>query len=309
MRYVIIRDDDTNALTPIECLERLYRPFLDRSLPINLATIPEVSTTATNGDGRPEGFLLKRHAGFAGIISHGDDGHPISGDENKKVAAQQPLTGVMASPGVDSGSNVPIAANPALVHYLLENPGYHIIQHGFHHEYLEFNRGTPYEIAAKLEHGTRSLEEAGFASPCTFVAPYDKLSRASLVEVAKRFQVISTGWFELRRLPYTWWPAYAFKKMQNRAHWRLGETILLSHPGCLLSYCRNYSTILDSIIQQISGHRLTVLVTHWWEYFRDGRPDEKFIEVLHETGNYLARNRDVKVIPFEALLSGQVPLN
>ena len=27
MRYVIIRDDDTNALTPVECLERLYRPF------------------------------------------------------------------------------------------------------------------------------------------------------------------------------------------------------------------------------------------------------------------------------------------
>ena len=32
MKYVIIRDDDTCALTPIECLETLYRPFLDRSL-------------------------------------------------------------------------------------------------------------------------------------------------------------------------------------------------------------------------------------------------------------------------------------
>ena len=30
MRYVIIRDDDTNALTPVECLERLYRPLLER---------------------------------------------------------------------------------------------------------------------------------------------------------------------------------------------------------------------------------------------------------------------------------------
>ena len=37
MRYVILRDDDTNALTPIECLETLYRPFLDRGLPVNLA--------------------------------------------------------------------------------------------------------------------------------------------------------------------------------------------------------------------------------------------------------------------------------
>ncbi len=47
MRYVIIRDDDTNAFTPPECLEQLYRPFLDRGLPVNLATIPDVSTNAT----------------------------------------------------------------------------------------------------------------------------------------------------------------------------------------------------------------------------------------------------------------------
>ena len=35
MRYVILRDDDTNALTPVDCLERLYRPFLNRGLPVN----------------------------------------------------------------------------------------------------------------------------------------------------------------------------------------------------------------------------------------------------------------------------------
>jgi hypothetical protein len=44
MRYVILRDDDTNALTPVECLERLYRPFLNLGLPVNLATIPKVRT-------------------------------------------------------------------------------------------------------------------------------------------------------------------------------------------------------------------------------------------------------------------------
>src|SRR5437879_10738108 len=60
MRYVIIRDDDTNALTPVECLERLYRPFLDCGLPVNLAVIPDVSTEAKMSDGRPEGFLLFR---------------------------------------------------------------------------------------------------------------------------------------------------------------------------------------------------------------------------------------------------------
>ena len=42
MRYVILRDDDTNTFTPVECLERLYRPFLDLGLPVNLAVIPNV---------------------------------------------------------------------------------------------------------------------------------------------------------------------------------------------------------------------------------------------------------------------------
>src|SRR5205085_11531713 len=56
-RYVVLRDDDTNALTPPECLERLYRPFLDRSLPVNLATIPAVRTDAKRPDGQSEGFL------------------------------------------------------------------------------------------------------------------------------------------------------------------------------------------------------------------------------------------------------------
>ena len=60
MRTVIIRDDDTNALTPVECLEKLYRPFLARGLPVNLATIPEVRTNVRLPDGRPEGYLWLR---------------------------------------------------------------------------------------------------------------------------------------------------------------------------------------------------------------------------------------------------------
>ena len=58
MKYVIIRDDDTNALTPIECLEHLYRPFLDRKLPVCLATIPDVRSDVRFPNGDPEGFLV-----------------------------------------------------------------------------------------------------------------------------------------------------------------------------------------------------------------------------------------------------------
>ena len=61
MHYVILRDDDTCALTPVECLEALYRPFLDRGLPVNLATIPNVCTEAHRPNGQREGFLQFNH--------------------------------------------------------------------------------------------------------------------------------------------------------------------------------------------------------------------------------------------------------
>ena len=156
MRYVIIRDDDTNALTPVECLERLYRPFLDRGLPVNLATIPAVATDTRMANGKPEGYLLQ---------------HPVA-----------------------EAQTLPIGANRKLVEYLRQNPGYHVVQHGCHHRYLEFDCPERRHLASLLEQGRRLLLEAGFPAPQTFVAPYDRLSRAGLAEVARRFRVFSSGW-------------------------------------------------------------------------------------------------------------------
>jgi hypothetical protein len=149
--------------------------------------------------------------------------------------------------------------------------------------------------------------EAGFPRPQTFVAPHDKLSRGSLLEAAARFRVLSTGWFELRRLPRAWWPKFALKKLRKADHWRVGGTCLLSHPGCLLSCHRPLDKILDTVIHRVATRPLTVLVTHWWEYFRDGRIDEPLIEVLHETADYLGRQRDVKTIFFDALARDSSP--
>jgi len=271
MRYVIIRDDDTNALTPVACLETLYRPFLERGLPINLAVIPEVATDTRMPDGKLEGFLLGKADG--------------------------------------TGSPVAIGENRNLVRYLLENPRYHVAQHGFHHDYFEFDQEGRVEIVKRLEQGTRLLCDAGFPRPQTFVAPYDKLSRPSLEEVARRFRVLSTGWFELRRLPLKWWPRYAVKKVSRAAHWRIGRTLLLSHPGCLLSYQRTPSAMVESVINHLASHQLTVLVTHWWEYFRDNRSDKEFINVLHKIGDHLSTNKELKVISFSDLVNGDMALN
>jgi hypothetical protein len=263
MRYVILRDDDTNALTPIECLERLYRPFLDRGLPVNLATIPEVRVDARTPDDRREGFL---------------------------PAEPKPATETVA-----------LAENGALVGYLRRNSGYHIAQHGCHHDMFEFDLPDRAEIVRRIDWGARRLREAGFSEVKAFVAPHDKFSAAAYEEVARHFPVISSGWFEWRRLPWAWRAKYLGKKILGRPHWRVGATQLLSHPGCLLSNARPYGTMLDAIRRAIASQPLTVLVTHWWEYFHGGRPDEAFIRVLHDTARYLASEPDVRVISFAQL--------
>lgn len=270
MHYVILRDDDTNALTPAGCLEQLYRPFLDRGLPVNLAVIPNVRTDTLSPAGAPEKYLLGKLAG--------------------------------------TPPEVPLASNGPLVRYLHENPGFHVLQHGCHHSLFEFGSARRAGIENRLAQGAAALAAAGFHEPGAFVAPYDRFSRVSLSAAAQRFRVISAGWFELRRLPFAWWPRYALKKMRKRSHWRVGRTLLLTHPGCLLSYQRPCLTMLDSVKRQIESRRLTVLVTHWWEYFRDGRPDAAMLGVLHATAGWLADNPCVRVISFNDLKRGHAAL-
>jgi hypothetical protein len=268
VRYVILRDDDTNALTPPGCLERLYRPFLDRALPVNLAVIPEVRADAQTPDGRREGFL----------------------------------------PGEDVVTrNVPLAENRELTSYLRQNRGYHVAQHGCHHDYFEFDRPDRREVVRRLEHGRQRLDEAGFSNVRAFVAPHDKFSAVAYEEVARRFPLISSGWFEWRRLPPAWRGRYLLKKLAGRPHWRVGGTRLLSHPGCLLSYTHPPARILPAIEQTIARQQVTVLVTHWWEYFRAGAPDEAFIAVLHQTADYLASRTDVRVVSFDSLIGAALP--
>ena len=263
MRYVILRDDDTNALTPVDCLEKLYRPFLERGLPVNLATIPEVREDARDPKGAREGFV------------------PLQ----RNCAVEM----------------VPLADNPRLVDYLHTNAGYHVVQHGCHHDYFEFNNPDRAEAIRRLDRGAQRLREAGFEDVPAFVAPHDKFSPAAYEETAKRFPVISSGWFEWRRMPAAWRLKYLAKKITGRPLWRAGGTQLLSHPGCLLSYVHPYESILPAIQRAIVRQEVTVLVTHWWEYFRDGKTDEAFIRVLHQTAGYLASRSDICVTTFDAL--------
>lgn len=275
MRYVILRDDDTNALTPVECLEQLYRPFLERGLPVNLAAIPNVRTDITYGRNILEGFLLMRN-----------------GTREKMVS---------------------IGRNRALVQYLRANPGYHVVQHGYNHEFVrgdcEFEQHHRVDLVRRLEHGRQLLVDAGLPAPETFVAPYDRFTRTSMKETARRFRVISAAWFELRRLPIGWWPRWVRMKVRRQSHFAAGSTILLSHPRCFLSCRRPYGTMLAEIQRSIARRPLTVLVTHWWEFFPDQQPDAALLGILHELARMLAERTDLRVVTFKDVASGAVPLN
>jgi len=77
----------------------------------------------------------------------------------------------------------------------------------------------------------------------------------------------------------------------------------------MLSYFHDPSTILARIKHHVQSHRVTVLVTHWWEYFRDGNTDERFVHALHETADYLADSPDIKVVSFADINTSEVVLN
>ncbi|PWU16852.1 MAG: hypothetical protein C5B50_12590 [Verrucomicrobia bacterium] len=300
---------------------------------MNLAVIPDVAADARTPRGALEEFVWRDDETSGQRSAHRDQrsedrgqrsecGEQKSEDRNQRSAAgiQNPEPGIQ-HPAAASGftfhvsrftreasrATYPLAENPPLVRYLQDNPGFHVIQHGCHHDPFEFDLLSRPEAAELLELGTARLVEAGLPRPETFVAPHDKLSRPAYQEVSHRFRVLSTGWFEWRRLPASWWLRYGFKKFRRSPHWRSSRTLLLSHPGCLLSCHRQPGTILESIIYQIKTQRLTVLVTHWWEYFRQQRLDDRFIAVLHETADYLAKQREIRVISFADLIHGSGP--
>ncbi len=67
--------------------------------------------------------------------------------------------------------------------------------------------------------------------------------------------------------------------------------------------------MLDSVRRAVDGSRLTVLVQHWWEFFRGGEADEKLIGVLHGVADWLASRPDIRVVSFDDVARGSVPLS
>ncbi len=271
MRYVIIRDDDLNALTPIDSLEKLYRPFLQRGLPVNLATIPLVNTKACIPSGAHEEFLLYRK-----------DSDP---------------------------SFVSIGSNPKLVDYILSHPLYHIAQHGYHHNYHEFASQNQEEIIHWLEDGLRLMEKAGFPRAAAFVAPQDVISKTAMDEIVKRFPVVVKNWYAKNMLPLRFWPPYFLKKLQGHTHFRARNITFLERERSYLAHDFPLEQILDKIEENIASETLTVIATHWWSFFKDPSRTERLIQVYHTLADRLAKDQNIRVITYKDLLDLSIPLH
>jgi hypothetical protein len=264
MKYVILRDDDVNATTPISHLEPLYRPFLDRGLSVHLAIIPAVQMNILRQDGLRERFLY--------------------------------------GPDVGRAVEKPIEDNPQLLDYLRRNSQYIPIVHGFNHSFVngtfEFDCKTPQDIGPRLNQSLYHFESAALGRPDTFVAPQDQFSKAALVEILKRFRVFSTQYLNRHRLPYHHWPKYFYgKRLKSHRHLRLGASTILTHPGCLLSAAKSPVGMLDNIQQSLRDDDVTVIVSHHWEYFfPNGTMNAALVEVLHAFADYLSTAPDVRVI-------------
>jgi len=276
--FVIIRDDDVSALTPVEYLDILYRPFIERKIPVNLAVIPFVNTHAKTSHGHKEEFLLAQDH-FAG----------------RKILPR----------------NIAIGTNRELVNYLLDNKNYYIAQHGYQHDYSEFSMENCDEITRRLDTGMNLLVEAGFDRPTTFVAPHDIMSCTAISEVAKRYPIISKYQYKIGQIPYAWWPSYIWwTKIIRSPHWKHNETFFLSRPlKTYLSSRFPIEDMFDSIVASIQSRTLTVLHTHWWAFFKHPHTSADFIAVLHRVADYLAQTSNVRAVFFKDLLTQEVLLN
>lgn len=269
MKYVMLRDDDANGTTPVKWLEPLYRPFFDRGMPVHLAAIPYVRTDVMRPDGALERYLWGE---IAGTLSF-----------------------------------VPLEHNAALLDYVRHERGYVPIMHGLTHEFVnghcEFVSDKPFEVARRLDQGLTEFKAANLGRPRIFVAPQDSLTRTSFREVMKRFSILSTRSLSLDLLPHRYWPPYLYSKTFGQdIHLQIGDSTVLTHPGCILSNTKSLDGMLDRVLRVIRAQDITVVVSHHWEYWgEDGQLNKQFVAVLHALAEYLGKATDIRVLRMDEM--------
>jgi peptidoglycan/xylan/chitin deacetylase (PgdA/CDA1 family) len=233
-RLVVLRDDDANATTPVDRLERLYHPLLAEGHKITFATIPKVATPTAAPSGEREDFIVGQH------------------DEGYRVLQQ----------------------NSAFVQWQKTRPDLiEIAMHGLTHERVrdgtEFG-ALDYDAAAgRMDEGLKILGDAFGRQIDSFVAPWDELSRGSLHAAAERFRVISTCFLNRSKLPPAHWPWHYLERIRQVMIVPFHGGWILRHKGALLTEATPDD--IARLARQIAdGPAITVIVLHHWMFWKNG---------------------------------------
>jgi len=264
MKYILIRDDDLNYHTTIEELTGVYSYLFDNHIPINFATIPAVNTSAITsssdfGAGTYEPFIPKEVAGV-----------------NREWAIDE---------------------NGALIAYLRNIKNAEFLLHGYAHFGIppayEFENDDKNVIMDKLAKGKEILQRAFGQIPSTFVAPQDKYSPAAFKIIKENFEIFSLGWIDKTRIGTKLKVKYNWMKLTKNNYIKEGGMAIFEHPGCLFSKFKSTEETMKQLDHYIEQHKITIIVTHHWEFYEEGRPNQKLIDAfvskikaLHQSSKY-----------------------
>jgi hypothetical protein len=271
---VIVRDDDISFFSDAERFEAAHAFLIRNRIPFNVAVIPEASPSAEHAPGVREGFLPAVR-----VNRHGTD---------------------QASP------NRSVGDNPAVIQSIRGRGFIEVSQHGWSHagaaagepEFLLPDRG---EIVRRLERGLSVLETAFGSRPAFFVPPRDRVSRAALAEIRRRYAGVCMSRFPHGLIPARLWPRFWLDKKAGRMLLRWGRFSLLQHPGADFSFSGadaggTAGEVLDSAADVL------VLPVHSWRFFdARGRIVKSLFDPWVELLERLSGERDVRFTVFSRL--------
>ncbi len=262
VKYVLIRDDDTNFFTIPRMLEEIYEEIFEMGIPVNLSVIPFVSTETktyypwTNKKLRYEPFIPKEF-------------------ENRNLC-------------IPFYENLELTESLANMHEFIE-----IVQHGFSHSQNEFSSSNEVELREKILNGKKILEKSFGSTPKFFSAPYDAYSSNAFSLLKKHFQGATLGEFKLsnklnvKHLPLALMPHYFNALRKGEVFFINNNFLLLGHNGFLIDPFVDIDKTKESLkASAIKNHRVMVLMQHYWNYFysrEECQVKDKLNKSLHNT--------------------------
>lgn len=289
MKHVIIRDDDISFFTPVDVLETLYRPLLDREGKVSLSVIPEIACgRKVDSDNGP--FWTDLQMEYS----------PFIPPESREIK-----------------NSYPVNENKELINYLKMGSGYEILQHGYHHSkvsgLIEGYMSNREDIEKKIEASSKIMESAFGKKADFFVGPWDAFSYETISCLRDHFKGISMYRMGKRHMPWYLKPSAVMRKLlptgRKKGYFKWGDFLIFEHPGTKISMFNRPESILPEIKNALKQVDILVLVTHHWEFFFDWNELNKpFFNAWLNILDFLMADNEICVTDFHEMhnkISGQ----